>query len=150
MAKNTSRSNICACKTKSALDRNLNASANSKKPKTTFTELSQPPDLGKEFINPGNKANKANGIAIANENPSIPKMGARPPSDAACTNKVPTMGPVQLKLTMAKAKAIKKIPIIPPRSALRSTALAQELGNIISKAPKNEIAKTTRSKRISS
>ena len=34
-------------------------------------------------------------------------------------------------------------PMIPPRSALRSTAFAQELGNIISKAPKNEIANTT-------
>ena len=46
MAKNTSRSNQCSCKTKSAFDKNLNASASSKNPKVTFTVLSHPPDFG--------------------------------------------------------------------------------------------------------
>ena len=49
MAKNTSLSNRCNCKTKSALDKNLNAKANSKNPNTTFTVFNQPPDLGKVF-----------------------------------------------------------------------------------------------------
>ena len=78
IARNTSLSNKCSCKTKSALLKNLKAKANSKKPKTTFTEFSQPPDLGSEFIQPGNAANKANGNAIANEKPSIPTIGAIP------------------------------------------------------------------------
>ena len=75
IARNNSLSKKCVCKTKSALDKNLKASAISKKPKDTFTELSQPPDCGKEFNHPGNAANKANGKAMANENPSIPIIG---------------------------------------------------------------------------
>ncbi|MNR54689.1 hypothetical protein D3C85_1749210 [compost metagenome] len=61
------------------MDKNLKAKANSKKPKTTFTELSQPPDFGSEFIQPGKAAKSVNGKAIANENPNIPMMGAKPP-----------------------------------------------------------------------
>ncbi len=95
----------------------MNAKANSKNPKTTFTVFSQPPDFGNEFNQPGKAANKAKGKAIANENPNIPIIGAIPPLEAASTNKVPTIGPVQEKDTIAKAKAIKKIPIIPPLSA---------------------------------
>ncbi len=73
--KNTSRSNQCNCNTKSAFDKNLNAKANSKNPNTTFTVFNQPPDLGKEFNQPGNAANNANGMAKANENPNIPTIG---------------------------------------------------------------------------
>jgi hypothetical protein len=36
------------------------------------------------------------------------------PLEAASTNKVPTIGPVQEKDTIASANAINKIPIIPP------------------------------------
>jgi hypothetical protein len=68
MAKKVSLSNQCNCKTKSALDKNLNAKANSKNPSETFTVFNQPPDFGKEFIQPGNKANNLNGNAIAEEN----------------------------------------------------------------------------------
>lgn len=142
IAKNTSRSNQCASNTKSAWDKNLKANASSKNPKTTFTVFNHPPDFGKEFIHPGSIAKSTNGMAIAKENPNIPTMGAIPPLEAASTNKEPTIGPVQLKDTMANAKAIKNIPAIPPLSACLSTLLAQELGSIISKAPKKEAANT--------
>ena len=88
-------------------------------------------------------ANNINGKAMANENPNIPIIGAKPPFDADSTNKVPTIGPVQEKETTAKAKAIKKIPTIPPLSAFESIFVAHELGKTISKAPKNESAKIT-------
>ena len=117
IAKNISLSSQCSCKTKSAFERNLNANANSKNPKNTLTVFNQPPDLGKEFIQPGNIANNAKGNAMANENPNIPTIGAIPPFEADSTNRVPTIGPVQEKETMANAKAIKKIPITPPLSA---------------------------------
>ena len=107
----------------------------------------QPPDLGNECNQPGKAANKAKGKAIANEKPNIPIIGAIPPSEAACTNKVPTIGPVQEKDTIAKANAIKKIPIKPLRSAWASTLVLHELGKVISKAPKNEMANTTNIKK---
>ncbi len=75
MAKNTSRSNQCSCNTKSAFDKNLNANANSKNPKTTLTVFNHPPDFGNQFNQPGKAANKANGIAKANEKPNIPTIG---------------------------------------------------------------------------
>ena len=135
--KNTSRSNKCACKTKSAWDKNLKAKANSKNPSTTFTVFNQPPDFGSEFNHPGNAANSAKGKAIAKENPNIPIIGAKPPFEAASTNNVPTIGPVQEKETIANANAIKKIPISPPLLALESILFAHEFGNIISKAKNN-------------
>src|SRR5690554_2935015 len=138
IARKTSRSNQWACNTKSALDRNLKANANSRNPKNTFTVLSHPPDFGREFIQPGKAANKPKGNAKANEKPNIPTNGAIPPREAASTNKVPIIGPVQEKETMASARAIKKMPMMPPRSACLSTLFAQEFGSMISKAPKNE------------
>ena len=113
---NNSLSKRCASTTRSALDRNLKAKANSKNPSTTFTVFNQPPDLGKEFIQPGKAANRPNGSANANEKPNIPTNGAIPPIVADSTSKVPTIGPVQEKETSANASAIKKIPIIPPLS----------------------------------
>ena len=41
------------------------------------------------------------------ENPSIPTIGAIPPFEAASTNKVPIIGPVQEKETIASANAMK-------------------------------------------
>jgi len=79
--------------------------------------LSQPPDLGKEFIQPGKAANTEKGSAMANENPSILMTGAVPPCAAAATRAVPTIGPVHENETIASANAIKKIPISPPLSA---------------------------------
>ena len=120
----------------------MNAKANSKNPKTTLTVFSHPPDFGNVFNQPGNMANNINGKAIADENPNIPITGAIPPFEAASTNNVPTIGPVHEKETIAKAKAINNIPTIPPLSACWSALFAHEFGNIISKAPKNETAKT--------
>ena len=45
--KNTSLFNNPQCSTKSALDKNLKAKANSKKANTFFTVSNHPPDLGK-------------------------------------------------------------------------------------------------------
>src|SRR6478609_10331748 len=143
MAMKTSLSNKCNCNTKSALDKNLKAKANSKKPKNTFTVFNHPPDFGNVFNQPGNIAKSMNGKAKANEKPNIPTSGAIPPFEAASTNRVPTIGPVHENETIAKAKAMNKIPIIPPLSAWLSTLFAQEFGNMISKAPKNEEAKNT-------
>ena len=143
MARKTSLSKKCNCKTKSALDKNLKAKANSKNPRTTFTVFNQPPDFGNAFSQPGKAANKENGNAIAIENPNIPTIGAIPPFEAASTNKVPTIGPVHENDTIAKPNAMKKIPISPPLSACESTLFANAFGSMISKAPKNEQAKTT-------
>ena len=71
-------------------------------------------------------------------------IGAVPPLLAASTNKVPTIGPVQENETIAKAKAIPKIPIIPFFCDCRSAAFDQRCGNLISKAPKNEMANRMR------
>src|SRR5690349_2436354 len=100
----------------SAIERNLKASANSAKPKITFTPFIQPPDLGREFNQEGNAANKLNGIAKAIANPLMTTNGPRYPSEDASTNAAPIKGPVQEKETIANVAAIKKIPIIPPLS----------------------------------
>src|SRR5690606_15230887 len=60
------------CSTRSALDKNLNASPSSRNPMTTFTVLSQDPDRGILFINAGKAAKKVNGSASANPNPPMP------------------------------------------------------------------------------
>jgi hypothetical protein len=122
----------------------LNANASSKKPKVTFTEFNQPPDLGKDCNQFGKSAKSINGKAKADENPSMPITGANPPCEAACTNSVPTMGPVQEKETTANANAIKKMPKTPPLSACLSAEFAQADGRVISNAPKKESAKMTK------
>ena len=53
------------------------------------------------------------------------------------------IGPVQEKETNANAKAIKKKPIKPPLSDFASILFTHELGKLISKAPKNDMANTT-------
>ena len=149
MAMKTSLSSTWACSTRSAFDRNLKASANSRKPRKTLTVLSQPPDFGRELSHPGKAAKMEKGRAMASENPSMLIMGAIPPWAAAATRAVPTMGPVHEKETMARARAMKKMPSSPPRSAWESTLVPQELGRVISKAPRNEMAKiTSRAKKI--
>ncbi len=92
------------------MDKNLKAKANSKKPKNTFTVLSQPPDLGIELSQLGNIANNVKGNAKAIEKPNILTTGATPPVLADATKAVPTIGNVQEKDTIANANAIKKIP----------------------------------------
>src|SRR5690606_37037275 len=144
MAIKISLSKKCHSKTKSIIDKNLNANANSKNPNTTFTVFNHPPDFGKEFNQLGKKANKPNGKAIADEKPNILIIGAIPPLVAASNKAVPAIGNVHEKDTTAKAKAIKKIPATPPLLAPLSTLFTQEFGNIISKAPIKEKANTTK------
>ena len=120
--------------TRSALDKNLKAKANSRKPKTTLVVFNQPPDFGKLFSQLGNNANNAKGKARAKPNPLIPAVSCiAPPSavkDPASND--PKIGPVHEKDTIAKVAAIKKIPIIPPASEAESILLPQELGKVIS------------------
>jgi hypothetical protein len=60
------------CSTKSALDRNLNAKPNSRKPNIILNVFIHLPDLGKDFSILGKRANKVNGRANAIPNPNIP------------------------------------------------------------------------------
>ena len=120
--------------TKSALDKNLKASANSKNPSTTFTVVIQPPDFGNEFNQAGNMANKANGSANAKPKPTIPEVklvATFPSAKVVLPKRPPKMGPVQENDTMASVKAIKKIPNPPPTlDEAESILFAQELGNV--------------------
>ena len=75
-AKKTSLSKMWVCQTKSALDRNLNAKANSKNPMQTFTTFIHPPDFGREVSQLGKMANSTKGTASASENPNEPTVNA--------------------------------------------------------------------------
>ncbi len=124
---------------------NLRARANSKKPNTIFTLLSHPPDLGSVCKNPGNAAKRAKGNAKARENPNMPTSGPTSlPPVAASTSNVPMMGPVQENETSESVKAMKKIPINPPLLETLSALFTSQPGNVISNAPKNEMANTTK------
>ena len=70
----SSRLKIPQCPTKSEFDKNLKAKANSKNPKITFVVFNHPPDLGNEFNQLGNSANKAKGKAKATPKPLIPAV----------------------------------------------------------------------------
>ena len=109
------------------------ARANSTKPSTTLTELSQPPEEGMLFNQLGNMAKRPKGMANATPKPSIPETGSQmqvPESEAAVTSRVPMMGPVQEKETTARVRAMKKIPIRPPLSDLASSLVDQLLGRV--------------------
>lgn len=137
---NNSYPNIPQCLVISAVLKNFNANANSIKPSTTLTLVIQDPDLGNEFNIAGNAANNPNGNARARENPNITTIGPRDEDLADSTIAVPMIGPVQENDTIAKVNAMKKIPTIPPLSAIESVLLDQLLGNVISKYPKNDNA----------
>ena len=85
----------------------------------------------------------------AKAKPNIPMAGPTAvPMEAACTNNVPMIGPVQEKETNTKVKDIKKIlrkPVV--ESAFASILLVQEAGNTSSKAPKKETANTTNNRK---
>lgn len=90
-------------------------------------------------------AKRVKGKAKAMAKPNIPIVGARilPDVDTS-TNRKPIIGPVQEKETKARVKAIRKMlnkPVVD--SALLSTALLHEEGNVISKAPKKLAANTS-------
>ena len=94
-------------------------------------------------------AKRLNGMDRAKANPNIPIAGPTAvPIEAACTNRVPIIGPVQEKDTNTNVNDIKKILMMPVvESAFVSNLLVQEEGNTISKAPKNEMANTTNNKK---
>ena len=122
------------CATKSAFDKNLKAKANSKKPSTTLVVFIHPPDFGNAFNQLGNNANRAKGKARASPKPVIPAVNCVAPPSAVNepANNEPKIGPVQEKETIAKVKAIKKMPIKPPTEEAESILFPQELGKVIS------------------
>jgi hypothetical protein len=66
------------------------------------------------------------------------------PIEAACTNNVPIIGPVQENDTSTNVNDMKNILIKPVvESALESSLVVHDDGKTISKAPKNDIANTT-------
>ena len=115
-------------------------------PSTTFTTFIHPPDFGADFRRLGNIAKRVKGMARAIANPSIPMVGASmlPCVDTA-TSRKPMIGPVQEKDTRVSVNAIRKMLSIPlVFSDFSSILLLHEEGSVISKAPKNDAAKTTR------
>ena len=102
------------CFTRSALDKNLTANASSMKPKTTFTFVIHPPDLGSDLSQFGNMAHNAKGNPNAIPNPAAPAVSGHAPWSATPTSNVPKMGPVQEKETIANVPAIKNMPPIFP------------------------------------
>src|SRR5688500_16674463 len=115
----------------SATLRNLSASASSIKPSTTFTEFSQPPDLGRLLSHDGKTANRVKGSANAIAKPNMPTIGRTVSPPAEATRMLPTIGPVQEKDTSTNVKAMKNTPAQPPLSACESTLVSQELGKVI-------------------
>ena len=69
------------------------------------------------------------------------------PLTAACTSRLPMIGPVHEKETNERVKAMKKMPINPPRSDARLEAFSHLPGRVVSKAPKKETANTTKMKK---
>jgi len=129
------------CFTRSALERNFMAIAISKNPKTTFTEFSHPPDFGKDCSQFGKIANTVKGKARAKPKPARPAVNGHEPCAAVPASKEPSIGPVHEKETIAKVKAMKKMPAV--SSPERAFALlAKPDGRVISKYPKKETANT--------
>ena len=97
----------------------------------------------------GKIAKRLNGIDSAKAKPNIPIAGPTAvPIEAACTNRVPMIGPVQEKETSTNVNDMKKILIMPVvESAFESNLFVQEEGNTISNAPKKEMAKTTNNRK---
>src|SRR6187401_846604 len=118
------------CFTRSALDKNLTANASSMKPKTTFTFVIHPPDLGSDLSQFGNMANNAKGNPNAIPNPAAPAVSGHAPWSATPTSNVPKIGPVQEKETMANVNAIKKIPPQLPIPDLECALLTMPLGSV--------------------
>ena len=119
----------------------MKANASSKNANIFFTVSSHPPDLGKPFNHCGKIANKEKGNANANPKPAMPCVKAQAPPCKEPTNKVPRIGPVQEKDTIASVIAMKNMPPKLPKLLLESATLAILLGKLISKYPKKEMAK---------
>ena len=104
--------------------------------------MSQPPLYGNFFNIEGKNAKRVNGSANAVENANIVIIGDHTSPEVDLISTEPTIGPVQEKDTSTKVRAIKKIPPIPPLSDCASLLFTRALGSVISKAPKNDAAKT--------
>ena len=74
------------------------------------------------------------------EKASIVMMGSQNWPWVLLMSTEPTIGPVQEKDTNTRVRATKNTPPRPPLLLLASDLLSQELGRVISKAPKNEAA----------
>ena len=125
----------------------LSENANRQKPITTFTEFIHPPDFGNFLSQFGAIAKIVNGKAKPSPKPSIPIVGSSTFPLAAFTNKAPTIGPVQLKLTITVVSARKNDAKIPPLSTCLSLLFASEVGRIISNKPNSEAANATNSRK---
>src|SRR5580692_5873868 len=130
--------------TRSAFDRYFNARASSTKPNTIFTVFIHPPLLGRDWSQLGKRAKRAKGRPSARPKPDMATVSCTAPPfwPRAPTSRVPRMGPVHEKETMASVSAIKKIPPMRPILDLESTELETLLGRVISKRPKKESANT--------
>ena len=123
--------------------RNFILNASIINPRTTFIELSQPPDFGIRLIIEGKSAKIVNGSAKAMPNPSIPIVGLSTSPEAASTRRAPIIGPVHENETITVVSPIKNDAIIPPLSTLESAPVTHLFGKTISKAPKKDVAKIT-------
>ena len=134
MPRNASIFKMPQCATRSALDKNLNAKASSRNPKITLVVLSHPPDFGNAPNMLGNKAKIAKGSPKARPKPVIPAVScqAPPSTDKDPASKDPRIGPVQEKETMARVRAIKKIPINPFEFSPFAVELVQLAGRVSS------------------
>ena len=84
------------------------------KPSTTLTEPSQLPLLLRTFlISDGKNASSVNGRANASEKASMVTIGAQNSPWVDLIRTVPTIGPVQLKLTRTRVRARKNTPPCP-------------------------------------
>src|SRR5438128_2259856 len=106
----TSLSRILQPLSRSALLKNLSASASSRKPNTTFSAFCQPPLLVKDFTIEGKNAKTAKGNANPKPKPNIPTTGANLPAAVDRPSREATKLPVQLKETITSVSAIKKMP----------------------------------------
>jgi hypothetical protein len=87
-----------------------------------------------------------NGNANPNPKPNIAmdKIVAPPSEFKDVPNTNPNAGPMQENETIIKVNAMKNIPSNPPEFEALSTLFDNLLGIVISKAPKNDIAKVTK------
>src|SRR4249920_2641943 len=109
------------------------------KPKVTFNTCIQCPDRGRVCKAVGNIANKPKGSPNANPNAVKPISGLmKSESSVTILMRLPMKGSVQENETSTRVKAMKKIPISPPRSVIDSDLLIHDEGSLISNTPKND------------
>ena len=132
--------------TSSPARKNLIAAANSRKPITTLTLLSQLPLLGSFFNIPGNNASRKNGDAKVTEKANPPSRRWRKVrfDPEAVPPKPPRNGATQAKLTIVKVSAMKMVPTIPPCPCLELVKCANPLGSSISYMPSRLKEKKTK------